>query len=86
MLAVRIDGKTYLIQVDNTYGVFTLYRAVRKGKTWVKNRGSRTIYNPALYERLRAAGLNIHTADELKAMPREARQKALSGKDSPIKR
>ena len=36
MLAVRIDGKTYLIQVDNTYGVFTLYRAARKGKTWVK--------------------------------------------------
>lgn len=85
MLAVRIDGKTYLIQVDNTHGVFTLYRAARKGKTWVKNRGSRTIYHPALYERLRAAGLNIHTADELKAMPREARQQALSGKDSPIK-
>ena len=85
-LAVRIDGTTYLIHVDNNYGVFTLHRAVRKGNRWARTRGSRTIYHPALYERLRAAGLNIHTADELKAMPREARQQALSGKDSPIKR
>ena len=85
MLAVRIDGKTYLIQVDNTPGVFTLYRAARKGNTWVKTRGSRTIHHPGLYEQLRAAGLNIHTTDELKAMTQEARQKALSGKDSPIK-
>ncbi len=71
--------------MDNTPGVFTLYRAARKGNTWVKKRGSRTIHHPALYEQLRAAGLNIHTTDELKAMTREARQKALSGKDSPIK-
>lgn len=83
-LAVRIDGKTYLIQVDNNYGVFTLHRAVRRGNRWERVRGSRTIYHPALYDSLRAAGLRIHTADELKAMSKEARQKALSGRDSPI--
>lgn len=83
-LAVRIDGKTYLIQVDNNYGVLTLYRATRNGHHWVRTRGQRTIYHPALYDSLRAAGLRIHTEDELKAMSKEARQKALSGKDSPI--
>ena len=83
-LAVRIDGKTYLIQVDNNYGVFTLHRAVRRGNRWERVRGSRTIYHPALYNNLRAAGLRIHTADELKAMSKEARQKSLSGSDTPI--
>ena len=83
-LAVRIDGKTYIIQVDNNYGVFTLHRAVRKGNRWALTRGSRTIYHPALYDKLRAAGLRIHTAEELKSMSKLERQQALSGSDSPI--
>lgn len=83
-LAMRIDGKTYLIQVDNNYGVFTLHRAVRRGNRWERVRGSRTIYHPALYDKLRAAGLRIHTAEELKSMSKQERQQALSGSDSPI--
>lgn len=83
-LAVRIDGKTYIIQVDNNYGVFTLHRAVHKGKRWERTRGSRTIYHPALYDNLRAAGLRIHTAEELKSMSKQERKQALSGSDSPI--
>lgn len=83
-LAVRIDGKTYLIQVDNQYGVFTLHRAEKRGKTWKRTQGSRAIYHPELYARLRAAGLNIHTTKELREMSREERRKALSGSDSPI--
>ena len=83
-LAVRIDGKTYIIQVDNNYGVFTLHRAVRKGKRWERTRDSRTIYHPDLYDKLRAAGLRIHTAEELQSMSKQERQQALSGSDSPI--
>ena len=83
-LAVLIDGKTYLIHVDNNYGVFTLHRAVRKGNRWARTRGSRTIYHPALYDKLRAAGLRIRTAEELKSMSKQERQQALSGSDTPI--
>lgn len=83
-LAVRIDDMTYLIQVDNQYGVFTLHRAEKRGKTWKRTQGSRAIYHPELYARLRAAGLNIHTTKELREMSREEQRKALSGSDSPI--
>lgn len=84
-LAVRIDGKTYIIRVDNEYGLFTLHRATRQGKVWLLTRGSREISHPELYDRLRRAGLNIHTAEEVRAMPRDMRQKVLSGKDSPLR-
>lgn len=84
-LAVRIDGMTYLIQVDNQYGVFTLHRAEKRGQIWKRTQGTREIYHPELYDRLRAAGLNIHTTKELRAMSRDARRKALSGSDSPIR-
>ncbi len=83
-LAVEIDEKTYIICVDNVPGVLSIHRAQKRGKLWVRTRGVRDIYHPQLYERLRAAGLNIHTAEELRNMSKEERQKALSGKDCPI--
>lgn len=85
-LAARINGKTYLICVDNQHGILSLHRATRHANTWIRKRGTREIYHPALYDRLRAAGLNIHTHDELKAMSRHERRQALSGQDAPIRR
>ena len=84
-LAARIDGQTYLICVDNTPGILTLHRATRRDGVWMRTKGSREIYHPELYNRLREAGLNIHTLDELKGMTKEKRQQALSGKDAPIR-
>ncbi|MBQ2380356.1 MAG: hypothetical protein II295_08220 [Akkermansia sp.] len=84
-LAARIEGRTYIICVDNTPGVLTLYRASKRDGVWKRTKGSREIYHPELYNRLREAGLNIHTRDELKSMNREQRRHALSGKDAPIR-
>lgn len=84
-LAARIDGRTYIICVDNTPGVLTLHRASKRDGVWKRTKGSREIYHPELYNRLREAGLNIHTRDELKSMNREQRRHALSGKDAPIR-
>lgn len=84
-LAVRIDGKTYIVTVDNEYGVFTIYRATRRGNIWQRTQGAREIIHPELYERLRRDGLNIHTSEELRNMSRDRRRKALSGKDSPLR-
>jgi hypothetical protein len=84
-LAARIEGRTYIICVDNTPGVLTLHRASKRDGVWKRTKGSREIYHPELYNRLREAGLNIHTRDELKSMNREQRRHALSGKDAPIR-
>ena len=84
-LAVRIDRKTYIMEVNNTYGVFTIYRAAKQGGAWVRLGQGREIYHAELYDRLRAAGLNVHTAEELNAMNKEERRRALSDKDAPVK-
>lgn len=84
-LAVRIDSRTYIVQVDNEYGIFTVHRAKKQGKMWVRTRGKRTLYLPSLYDRLKADGLNIHSREELSAMSREERNNVLSDKVSPVK-
>ena len=84
-LAVRIDRKTYIMEVNNTYGVFTIYRAAKQGGAWVRLGQGREIYHAELYDRLRAAGLKVHTAEELNAMNKEERRRALSGKDASVK-
>ncbi len=85
-LAIRIDSRTYIVQVDNEYGVFTLHRAEKQGKSWVRTRGTRTIYHPSLYERLKEDGLYIYSREELSAMSREERKTVLTGKAAPLKR
>lgn len=84
-LAVRIDSRTYIVQVDNVHGVFTFHRGEKRGKMWIRTRGKRTLYHPALYDRLKAEGLNILSREELSAMSREERKNVLSGKVSPVK-
>ena len=84
-LAVRTDGKTYVIEVNNTHGVFTIYHAVKHDGAWIRHGNGREIYHAKLYEQLRAAGLNVHTTEELKAMSKAERRQALSGKETPLR-
>ena len=91
VLVARIDEKTYILMVDEQYGVFTLYAAKQQLKapkacsTWTRTRKIRGFYLPELYAQLRQAGLNIYTGDELKAMTKEERRKVISGNASPVK-
>ena len=84
-LAVRIDRKTYIVEVNNTYGVFTIYRAAKQGGAWVRLGQGREIYHAELYDRLRAAGLNVHTTEELSAMSTKQRSQVILGNAPPLK-
>lgn len=88
-LIVRSDEGDFLLVVNNTEGVFSIYRLHRSGKMFkASTRDSRDVLLPGLYARLKAAGLNILSEEELKKahrLPRSERREFF--KDyRPVKR
>ena len=68
-LIVRSDEGDFLLVVNNTEGVFSIYRLHRSGKVFkVSTRDSRDVRLPELYSRLKSAELNILSEKNLKAI------------------
>lgn len=77
-LIVKSDEGDFLLIVNNTEGVFGIYPLRRSGRKFkASTKGSRDVRLPALYSRLKSAGLNILTEDDLKriqSLPRSERR------------
>lgn len=87
-LIVRSDEGDFLLVVNNTEGVFSIYRLHRSGTLFkASTRDSRDVRLPKLYTRLKSAGLNILSENDLKSahkLPRNERRRFF--KDySPVK-
>ncbi len=61
--------------MNNVHGVFTFRRAQEiKPGSWVSIGEGKEVYLPALYDRLRAAGVNILSTDDLMQQHRKSRE------------
>ena len=68
-LVVKNMSGLFLVEVNNVYGCFVIWRAKEKGKNqWEieENEESREIADPVLYERLKKNGLKILSESEIK--------------------
>ncbi len=69
-MLILTQKRAYILCVNNTHGVFSLFRAteISPGHYIVTQRGqstARSIHHAELYDKLRAAGLNILSEEQL---------------------
>lgn len=71
-MVVQADNKCYLLIINNTHGVISVYPVRKKGNQWIgkSGGGGRSIYLPSLYDKLKAMGLKVLTEEELSDMYR----------------
>ena len=74
-MVIKSNNKYYLLIINNTHGVISVYSARKKENQWISGKDeSRHIYLPELYEKLKAMGLKVLTEEELSIMhPRKYR-------------
>ena len=68
-MVIKSNNKHYLLIINNTHGVISVYSAEKKNSRWISKSGEgREIYLPKLYDKLKAMGLKVLTEEELSAM------------------
>lgn len=67
---LKTENGYYGLTMNNEYGVFSLRKVTRNGKMYKSSRKKgthKTIYAPELYDRLKTAGINIASLDDMRA-------------------
>ena len=88
---LKTEDDYYGLTMNNEYGVFDLRKVTKNGKIYkysYKKSMQKTIYAPKLYDKLKAAGINIASLEDMRSahkLPSSERKKVLESYKIPYK-